>query len=123
MEGRLGEVSQGKSVSYMNGYVTNYDMYLPFISNPSSTLLSMTRFVHSHSPFQVLFELARFHAPSTIFMDELESIMGQRSGFGAPGYVLLVCSCTPLFTIHIEGGGDISKQHVLFFFPPQEIKQ
>ena len=33
---------------------------------------------------QVLFELARFHAPSTIFMDELESIMGQR-GFGVPG--------------------------------------
>ena len=33
---------------------------------------------------QVLFELARFHAPSTIFMDELESIMGQRSG--AAGY-------------------------------------
>jgi len=39
----------------------------------------------SDSPFQVLFELARFHAPSTIFMDELESIIGQRTGFGAPG--------------------------------------
>ena len=36
---------------------------------------------------QVLFELARFHAPSTIFMDELDAIMGQRSGFGAPGSV------------------------------------
>ncbi len=34
---------------------------------------------------QVLFELARFHAPSTIFMDELESIMGQRAGFGSAG--------------------------------------
>ena len=35
---------------------------------------------------QVLFELARFHAPSTIFMDELESIMGQRGAAGGtPG--------------------------------------
>ena len=29
---------------------------------------------------QVLFELAKFHAPSTIFLDELESVMGQRGG-------------------------------------------
>ena len=35
----------------------------------------------------MLFELARFHAPSTIFMDELESIMEQRAGFGTAGYV------------------------------------
>lgn len=27
---------------------------------------------------QVLFELARYHAPSTIFLDELESVMSQR---------------------------------------------
>ncbi|KAI2586745.1 katanin catalytic subunit A1 like 2 [Homo sapiens] len=26
----------------------------------------------------VLFELARYHAPSTIFLDELESVMSQR---------------------------------------------
>jgi katanin p60 ATPase-containing subunit A1 len=31
---------------------------------------------------RVLFELARYHAPSTIFIDELESIMGQRSSEG-----------------------------------------
>ncbi len=31
---------------------------------------------------RVLFELARYHAPSTIFVDELESIMGQRSSEG-----------------------------------------
>uniref|UniRef100_A0A5F9CHX3 Katanin catalytic subunit A1 like 2 n=1 Tax=Oryctolagus cuniculus TaxID=9986 RepID=A0A5F9CHX3_RABIT len=31
----------------------------------------------------VLFELARYHAPSTIFLDELESVMSQRGM--APG--------------------------------------
>lgn len=31
---------------------------------------------------QVLFELARFHAPSTIFLDELDAIMGQRGSTG-----------------------------------------
>ncbi len=31
---------------------------------------------------RVLFELARYHAPSTIFIDELESIMGQRAAEG-----------------------------------------
>jgi len=29
---------------------------------------------------RVLFELARHHAPSTVFIDEIDSIMGQRSG-------------------------------------------
>lgn len=35
------------------------------------------------SSHQVLFELARYHAPSTIFLDELESVMSQRGT--APG--------------------------------------
>ena len=40
----------------------------------------MNFYIHILLLLQVLFELAQFHAPSTIFMDELESIMGQRAG-------------------------------------------
>ncbi len=31
---------------------------------------------------QVLFELARHHAPSTIFIDEVDALMGARGGDG-----------------------------------------
>jgi katanin p60 ATPase-containing subunit A1 len=31
---------------------------------------------------RVLFELARYHAPSTIFIDEMDSIMGSRDAAG-----------------------------------------
>lgn len=48
---------------------------------------------------QVLFELARFHAPSTIFMDELESIMGQRGAAGGtPGWDI---SYKSIGTLHV----------------------
>lgn len=53
---------------------------------------------------QVLFELARFHAPSTIFMDELESIMGQRAGFGSAGWVV-ASALEPyilMYCIHVQ---------------------
>lgn len=32
---------------------------------------------------RALFELARYHAPSTVFLDEIDSIMGSRGGDGA----------------------------------------
>ncbi|XP_057382126.1 katanin p60 ATPase-containing subunit A-like 2 isoform X8 [Balaenoptera acutorostrata] len=38
---------------------------------------------HTQGSVKVLFELARYHAPSTIFLDELESVMSQRGT--APG--------------------------------------
>ncbi|XP_043106055.1 katanin p60 ATPase-containing subunit A-like 2 isoform X2 [Puntigrus tetrazona] len=45
----------------------------------SETLISLL-----YDSLQVLFELARYHAPSTIFLDELESVMSQR-GVGQGG--------------------------------------
>lgn len=52
-----------------------------FFNISASSIVSKWR-GDSEKLVRILFELARFHAPSTIFMDELESIMGQR---GAPG--------------------------------------
>ena len=36
--------------------------------------------IHVFRLVRVLFELARFHAPSTIFMDEIDAIMSSVSG-------------------------------------------
>ena len=59
---------------------------------------------------RVLFELARFHQPSTIFLDELDSIMSQRNSVGSIYSLLIVYNfdnftLIPLFNLTIIKSG------------------
>ena len=53
-----------------------------FFNISASSIVSKWR-GDSEKLIRVLFDLARHHAPSTIFVDELESIMSQRTSDGA----------------------------------------
>ncbi|KAJ3411539.1 Katanin p60 ATPase-containing subunit A-like 2 [Chytridiales sp. JEL 0842] len=53
-----------------------------FFNISASSIVSKWR-GDSEKLVRVLFELARYHAPSTIFLDELEAIMGHRVSDGA----------------------------------------
>jgi len=52
-----------------------------FFNISASSIVSKWR-GDSEKLVRVLFELARYHAPSTIFIDEMDSIMGKRSATG-----------------------------------------
>lgn len=76
---------RGDSEKLVRVSTCNYICYIGDIqyNNYVDKCAGIIRGLAKQAFLQVLFELARFHAPSTIFMDELESIMGQRAG--APG--------------------------------------
>lgn len=52
-----------------------------FFNISASSIVSKYR-GDSEKLVRVLFELARYHAPSTVFLDEIDAIMSQRGGFG-----------------------------------------
>lgn len=52
-----------------------------FFNISASSIVSKYR-GDSEKLVRVLFELARYHAPSTVFLDEIDSIMAQRGGGG-----------------------------------------
>ena len=51
---------------------------------PASSVVSKWR-GDSEKLVRVLFELARHHAPSTVFLDEIDAVMSARDGEGGEG--------------------------------------
>ena len=65
-----------------------------FFNISASSIVSKWR-GDSEKLIRVLFELARYHQPSTIFLDEIDSIMGQRTSAGGLSiYFDIFLTCT-----------------------------
>ena len=80
-----------------------------FFNISASSIVSKWR-GDSEKLVRVLFELARFHQPSTIFLDELDSIMSQRNSVGSIYSLLIVYNfdnftLIPLFNLTIIKSG------------------
>lgn len=60
-----------------------------FFNISASSIVSKWR-GDSEKLVRVLFELARYHQPSTIFLDELDSIMSQRNSVGSKTLFIII---------------------------------
>lgn len=57
---------------------------MTFFNITASSIVSKFR-GESEKMIKVLFDLARYHSPSTVFIDEIDSIMGQRGSCSSSG--------------------------------------
>ncbi|CAL8280117.1 unnamed protein product [Merluccius merluccius] len=88
-----------------------------FFNISASSIISKWR-GDSEKLIRVLFELAKYHAPSTIFLDELESVMGHRGGGGHGSHEGSRRMKTELL---IQMDGLAASQHLVFILAASNL--